>query len=206
MKAFRFTLAATAASLMLVAGVASACGEKASATTASATTASATTASKAKSDCASKASATTVSTGKSGCAKSASKAGCAKSAGATTASNTGCAKSAAKGCCAKAQTTTAQIGETSDIKTCTFRPGAVAFKGTVICNHCDLKKAETCQSMFRTDGGCVFTLAGDNVGDLREEAGGGKKLVRIKGSVSDSGELTVSTYRVVKSLEAASAL
>ena len=203
MKTFRFTLAATAASMMLFAGIASAC-DKAHATTASkdkagcASKASATTVSNAKSGCASKASATTVSNGK-GC--------CAKKGGATTtADNAGCAKSEAKAGCAKTQTTTARVSDTSDVKTCTFRPGAVAFKGTVICNHCDLKKTETCQSMFRTDGGCVFTLAGDNVSEIKEEAGGGKKLVRIKGSVSDSGELTISTYRVVRSLEGASAL
>ena len=174
MKTFRFTLAATAASMMLVAGLAAACPGKEPSTTAS--------------------------NGK-GC--------CAKKAGATTTAsgeNAGCAKMATKSCCSKSQTTTAQVGGTSDVKTCTFRPGAVAFKGTVICNHCDLHKTETCQSMFRTDGGCVFTLAGDNVKNLREEAGGGKKLVRIKGSVSENGELTVSTYRIVRSLESASAL
>ena len=57
------------------------------------------------------------------------------------------------------------------------------------------------KTMFRTAGGCVFTMAGDNVKQIREEAVGGKKIVRIKGTVSDSGELTVSSYRIVKSLD-----
>ena len=166
MKTFKLTFAATLAAMMLVAGLAAACGDKASATTAS--------------------------NGKGCCAKA--KAACSKD-GAQTASASG------MGCCAKHAMTTAQVGATSDVKTCTFRPGAVAFKGTVLCNHCDLHKTETCQSMFRTDGGCLFTLAGDNAKSLSDDAKGGRKLVRVKGTVSENGELTVSTYRVVRSLD-----
>ena len=172
MKMFRLTFAAAAAALIMVAGIAAACGDKAS-TTAE----------------------------KKGC--------CAKGAAAQTASGTsgtGCSKGAAKmaggsGCCAKMQNTMATTADVSDIKTCAFRPGAVAFKGTVVCNHCDLKKTETCQTMFRTENGCVFTMAGDNVKQIREEAVGGKKLVRIKGTIAENGELSVSTYRIVKSLD-----
>lgn len=195
MKVFRLTLAAAAASMIMVAGIAAACGEKASATAE-------------KKSCGSKAAsaqtASATSSGHAGCAKgeatAAGKAGCAKGS-AKMAGGSGCSKAEAKGCCAKAQNTMATAGETSDVKTCTFRPGAVAFKGTVICNHCDLKKTETCQTMFRTDSGCVFAMVGDNVKQLREDAVGGKKSVRIKGSVSESGELSVSTYRVGKSLD-----
>ena len=144
-------------------------------------------------------------------AKTASKAdgkACCAKAGAQTASATGCSKSAAmaKGCCAKSANTVAQVGDTADVKTCTFRPGAVAFKGTVVCNHCNLHKTDSCQTVFRTDSGCVFTMAGDNVEKIREDVGGGKKLVRVKGSVSDDGKLTVSTYRVVRELDTASAM
>ena len=109
--------------------------------------------------------------------------------------------SAHPGCSGKSEAiTTAQVGDVSDVKTCTFRPGSVAFKGTVVCNHCDLKKTETCQTMFKTENGCLFALAGDNVKQIKEEAGGGSKLVRIKGTVSDDGQLTVGTYRIVKTL------
>ena len=189
MKMFRLTLAAAAAALIMVAGVAAAFGDKTS-TTAE------------KKSCCSKGAAQTASA--SGCSKgaaqTASHEGCSKGA-AQTASASGCAKAAGSGCCAKGQNTMAKAGDASDVKSCTFRPGAVAFKGTVLCNHCDLKQTETCQTMFRTAGGCVFTMAGDNVKQIREEAVGGKKIVRIKGTVSDSGELTVSSYRVVKSMD-----
>jgi hypothetical protein len=135
--------------------------------------------------------------------------GCTKGANA---SATGCAKGAkmakgGKACCAsKATNTTATISTTSDYTTCAFKPGAVSFKGTVLCNHCDLKKTETCQTMFRTENGCVFTLAGDKAGDLRKDAVGGTKLVRVKGNVAENGELTVSTYRVVKTMASTSAM
>ena len=152
MKTYKLTLAAALAACLLTAGLASACGDKAS----------------------------TTASGKSGCTKMAGKACCAH--GAT-------------------QTTAATMGQASDLKTCTFKPGAVSFKGTVLCNHCDLHKSDTCQTMFRTDGGCLFTMAGDKASALREDAVGGKKLVRIKGSLSEDGELSVGSYRVVRSLD-----
>lgn len=124
----------------------------------------------------------------------------------TNASMAGCAKGGKSCCAAKAANTTASIGDSADIKTCTYRPGAVAFKGTVLCNHCDLHVTETCQTMFRTETGCVFTLAGEKAAELRKAAVGGKKLVRIKGTVAENGELNVAAFRVVRSLEGGSAM
>src|SRR5436190_13941054 len=161
MKMFRLTFAAAAAAMILVAGIAAACGDKA--TTAD------------KKSCCGKGAAQTASCSKDASA-TAGHAGCSKGA-AQTASASGCAKSEAKGCCAKAQNQMAKAGDMSDVKTCTFRPGEVAFKGTVLCNHCDLHNTETCQTMFRTENGCVFTLAGDNVKQMKDEAGGGKAIV-----------------------------
>lgn len=202
MKMFRLTFAAAAAALIMVAGVAAACGDKMSTTAEKKSCCAKGTAQTASHEGCAKGSAKTA--GHQGCAmgvaKTASDSGCAKGS-AKSASASGCAKAAGSSCCAKGQNTMAKAAAASDVKTCTFRPGAVAFKGTVLCNHCDLKKTETCQTMFRTDGGCVFTMAGDNVKQIREEAVGGKKIIRLKGNVSDSGELTVSSYRVVKTMD-----
>ena len=127
-------------------------------------------------------------------------AGCSKSAA-------GCSKAQAAGCCAKAkQAVMASVGDTTDVTACTFKPGQVAFKGTVVCNHCNLKKSETCQTMFRTESGCVFAVAGREADALKEAAGGGKALVRVKGSVGEDGKLSVTTFKIVKSLENVSAL
>ena len=152
MKMYKLTLAAALTACLLTAGLASACGDKAS----------------------------TTASGKAGCTKM-----------------------AAKGCCAHGatQTTAATMGRAADLKTCTFTAGTVAFKGTVLCNHCDLHKADTCQTMFRTDRGCLFTMAGDKASALREDAVGGKKLVRVKGTLSEDGELSVGSYRVIRALD-----
>jgi hypothetical protein len=151
--------------------------------------------------CKAKASATNASGG--GCQKSgamnASGGGC-KKAGAMNASGTGCAKAKA-GCCAKGEPVMATVGDTTDSASCKFRAGAVALKGTVLCNHCDLHKAETCSTMFKTENGCLFALSGEKAGSLREAAVGGNKLVRIKGELNDKGELVVSTFRVVRTLD-----
>ena len=139
--------------------------------------------------------------GQSKCSKGAM-AGCAKGGNASMA---GCSMGRGKACCgAKASNTTAMIGDSADIKTCTYRPGAVALKGTVLCNHCDLHVTETCQTMFRTESGCVFTLAGEKAAELRKAAVGGKKLVRIKGTVAENGELDVAAFRVIRSLQGGS--
>ncbi len=189
MKIFRLALATTAAAFLMTASLAGACDGH-----------------KAKAQATSGEAQAVSGTEKVGCAKSASaKAGCAKSAS----GKAGCAKSASAkaGCCAKGAAVMASIGDTTDMTACTFKPGAVAFKGTVLCNHCNLKKSETCATMFRTDSGCLFALAGEKSGDLREAAVGGTKLVRIKGTVSEDGELVVSSFRVVKTLDSgASAL
>lgn len=196
MNLMRMTLAAAAA-LMLTASLAGACGEKKS----EATGASAQMTSGGHAGCASKAGkahATTVSG--SGCAAKAAGGGCAK--GKAMAAGGGCAdKAKAGGCCAKGQAVMASVGDTSDAAACKFKAGAVAFKGTVLCNHCDLKKSETCATMFKTDGGCLFALSGDKAKELREAAVGGSKLVRIKGDVTESGDLVVTTFRVVRTLD-----
>lgn len=153
---------------------------------------------------------------KSGCASKAhlasggGKSGCASKA--QLASGTGCAKgqmtAGKKACCASKTdvNTMATIASTTDVKTCAFRAGEVALKGTVVCNHCNLKKSETCQSLFRTESGCLFTLAGDKATELGTQAKGGNKLVRIKGNVSETGELTVSQFRVLRTVDAVSAM
>lgn len=136
-------------------------------------------------------------------ATTASGSGCAKS-GAMNASGTGCAKgaSAKAGCCAKnAEPVMATIGDTMDSASCKFKAGTVALKGTVLCNHCNLHKSETCATMFKTENGCLFALSGDKAGSLREAAVGGGKLVRIKGEVNDKGELEVSSFRIVRTLD-----
>jgi hypothetical protein len=126
--------------------------------------------------------------------------GCTKHAG-------GCSKAHAAGCCAKAsQMTMASVGDATDVTACTFKVGQVAFKGTVLCNHCDLHKSENCQTMFRTEAGCLFAVAGDKADAMKEAAGGGKALVRIKGSVGEDGKLTVTTFRIVKTLDTVAAL
>jgi len=141
-----------------------------------------------------------------GCAKAgatnASGGGCAKKAGATNASGAGCASKMKAGCCAKGgEPVMASVGDMTDAASCKFKAGTVAFKGTVLCNHCDLKKSETCATMFKTESGCLFALSGDKAGSLREAAVGGNKLVRVKGEVNDAGELIVNTFRVVRTLD-----
>jgi hypothetical protein len=135
--------------------------------------------------------------------------GCAK-AGATTASAGCCAKKGGamnasgkgKACCAKnAEPVMASVGDMSDESSCKFKAGTVALKGTVLCNHCNLKKSETCATMFKTESGCLFALSGEKAGSLREAAVGGNKLVRIKGEVNEKGELVVSTFRVVRTID-----
>src|SRR5207244_179074 len=81
----------------------------------------------------------------------------------------GCAMKAGKACCAHGaatQTTMATVGTNVDVTTCTYKPGDVAFRGTVLCNHCDLHKSDTCQTMFRTDSGCLFAMSGDKASAL----------------------------------------
>ena len=128
---------------------------------------------------------------------------CDGKAQATTASggHAGCAMKAKAGCCAKGEATMATIDTTADPASCKFKTGEVAFKGTVVCNHCDLHKSETCQTLFRTSTGCLFAVSGEKAGALREAAVGGKKIVRIKGTLGSDGQLTVSSYRVVRSLD-----
>jgi hypothetical protein len=161
MKTFKLTMVAAAASLLMFAGIASACGDKASDTA-----------------------------GKAGCSHGT--AACAKTG-----------EMAGKGCCAKgaSATTMAQVGDNTDMKTCTYKPGTIALRGTVLCNHCDLHKSSECETMFRTQNGCLFSLAGDAAKQLREEAVGGKKLVSVKGTLSDSGAIDVKGYRVIRSIE-----
>ncbi len=163
MKLSRSTLAIVGVAFALVAGIAGACGEKASATNASA-----------------------------GC-HGAKAAGCQG------------AKVAGKGCCAAARQA-AKVAESTDPRTCTFRPGTVSLKGRVMCNHCDLHASESCQTMFLSERGCIFTLAGDQASTLREEAGGGKALVRVKGTVGETGELTVKRFQVIRSLAPAASV
>src|SRR5690349_24671916 len=127
-------------------------------------------------------------------------------AGGCTKNASGCSKAQAAGCCAKAkQAVMASVGDATDVTACTFKVGQVAFKGTVVCNHCNLKKSETCQTMFKTESGCVFAVAGDQADALKEAAGGGKALVRVKGSVGEDGKLAVTTFRVVKTLDTVAA-
>ena len=143
----------------------------------------------------------------SGCSKKASAtnasgSGCSKKAGATNASGKGCASKMKAGCCAKGgEPVMASVGDMTDAASCKFKAGAVALKGTVLCNHCDLKKSETCATMFKTESGCLFALSGDKAGSLREAAVGGNKLVRVKGEVNEAGELVVNTFRVVRTLD-----
>jgi len=125
--------------------------------------------------------------------------GCSKGASA-------CSKAKSAGCCAKAkEAVMASVGDATDVTACTFKPGAVAFKGTVVCNHCNLKKSETCQTMFRTESGCIFAVTGDKTDAMKEAAGGGKALVRIHGNVGDDGKLAVTSFKVIKALDTVAA-
>lgn len=186
MKLMQITLAA-AATLFMTASMAAACDGKAHGTTASGD----------------QAKATPVSGEKAGCAKAmkASGSGCGMKAMTASGDKAGCASKAKAGCCAKGEPTMATIDTTADPASCKFKAGEVAFKGTVVCNHCDLQKADTCKTMFRTSTGCLFALSGDKAKDLREAAVGGKKVVRIKGTLGSDGQLAVSSYRVVRSLD-----
>jgi hypothetical protein len=113
----------------------------------------------------------------------------------------GCAMKAHAACCAKGEPTMASVDTTADPSACKFKAGEVAFKGTVVCNHCDLHKSETCQTMFKTESGCLFAVSGGKASDLREAAVGGKKLVRIKGTLGSDGQLNVQSYRVIRTLD-----
>lgn len=222
MKLMRITMAAAAAAFLLSASLAGACGEKktqATSGTAQLTSGGGGCGSKAKAEgasaqltsgggCASKAKAGEAQlTSGGGCAKggatAASGSGCCKKGGAMNASGSGCAdKAKMAGCCAKkAEPVMASIGDATDEASCKFKAGAVAFKGTVLCKHCDLKQGDACATMFKTETGCLFALSGDKAQSLREAAVGGSKLVRIKGEVDDKGALVVSTFRVVRTLD-----
>jgi hypothetical protein len=126
-----------------------------------------------------------------------------------TASGEGChgkgaTMASGKGCCAKnAEPTMASVADMTDASACKYKVGAVNLKGTVLCNHCNLHKSETCQTMFKTENGCLFALGGDKAQSLREAAVGGGKLVRVKGEVNDKGELVISSYRVIRTIDGA---
>jgi hypothetical protein len=173
--------------------------------------ATATTASHAGCSKATAATATTVST--SGCSKAAgatataaSTAGCSKAAAgvtATTASTSGCSKAAGtSACCKKGAAPTATIAAAAECRQ--YRPGHVALKGTVHCGRCDLAKTVGCATMFRTADGCLFRVHdGDKTDTLREQAGHGSKLVRVRGMISQTGELNLASFRILGDTEAA---
>lgn len=220
MKLLCTSMAAAAAAFLLTASLAGACGEKktSGASGAAQLTSGGGCGSKAKAakggeamltsggGCASKAKAAKGGeaqlTSGEGCAKGAD---CCKKGGAMKAGG-GCAdkaKMAGGGCCAKkGQPVMASISDATDESSCKFKAGTVDFKGTVLCKHCDLKQGETCATMFKTASGCLFTLSGEKASTLRQAAVGGGKLVRVKGEVSEGGELVVNTFRVLRSVDA----
>jgi hypothetical protein len=119
--------------------------------------------------------------GKSGCGKTKTMASCHGEKTGTTAH---------KGCCAGARMTASN-------ESCTLPAGAVAIKGTILCNHCDLKKTESCQSVLHDSKGCNYILAdNDQVAQLRDKAGHGSHHVKIWGEADDKGTVTVTRFKI----------
>lgn len=122
--------------------------------------------------------------GSSGCgakATTAAHAGCAKD-------KAGCAKGAGNSaCCPKgAVATQAKAG------------AKVSLEGTVHCAHCDLKTAESCSTILKTADGRLVTLTdGPQVQTLRQEAGHGSKIVKVKGVVGENGYVSVNSFKLV---------
>lgn len=130
-------------------------------------------------------------------ATNAGHAGCGAKATATAnAAHPGCgAKAATSGCCAKGA---GQVAEKTGSR--------VSLEGTVLCAHCDLKMADACSTMLKTaDGRMVKLMTSDKVMTLREQAGHGAKVVRVKGVVGQDGDVTVNSFKVLADAPAATA-
>lgn len=77
----------------------------------------------------------------------------------------------------------------------------VEVKGKLVCMHCNLKKADECQSALQTKDGKVYVLkASDKTSKLTKENKGSEKLILVKGNLTVKGEqcyLRVASYKVL---------
>lgn len=77
----------------------------------------------------------------------------------------------------------------------------VTLVGRVVCAACDLKQAKDCKSMFKTDGGDLYAIVGNDAFEkLAGETKHGEKKVEVVGtSAKDSGEsiILLASYKVV---------
>jgi hypothetical protein len=115
--------------------------------------------------------------------------GCPHAAKAKAKTASGCAKDAAT-CsgCSKDAATCAQLKTASGCGGCgmdcaSAKNTEVAFTGRVLCEHCNLHKADSCKTVFQKDGedDYVSICPGSDIDGLKQASDHGKKLLKVKG-------------------------
>ena len=77
----------------------------------------------------------------------------------------------------------------------------VTLVGRVVCANCDLNQAKECKSVFKTDGGDLYAIVGNEAFDkLAGETKHGEKHVEIQGTTAkdaDESIVLLASYKVL---------